>query len=73
MVNEGTLAVEEADIDRMLSQDHIPDGDVDMLVKARQDARKRKDFAIADKIRSALAEKGVDLQDTQEGAVWKRK
>lgn len=73
LVKEGAQALDEAEIDRMLSQDHIPDGDVDRLVGARQDARKRKDFATADNIRGSLAEKGVDVQDTQEGAVWKRK
>ncbi len=72
-VKEEAQALDEAEIDRMLSQDHIPDGDVDRLVRARQDARKRKDFATADNIRRSLAEKGVDIQDTQEGAVWKRK
>lgn len=73
LVKEEAQALDEAEIDRMLSQDHIPDGDVDRLVRARQDARKRKDFATADNIRRSLAEKGVDIQDTQEGAVWKRK
>ena len=73
LVKEEAQAFDEAEIDRMLSQDHIPDGDVDRLVRARQDARKRKDFATADNIRRSLAEKGVDIQDTQEGAVWKRK
>ncbi len=73
LVKEGAQALDETEIDKMLSQDHIPDGDVDRLVRARQDARERKDFATADNIRGSLAEKGVDIQDTQEGAVWKRK
>ena len=73
LVKEEAQALDEAEIDRMLSKDHIPDGDVDRLVRARQDARKRKDFATADNIRRSLAEKGVDIQDTKEGAVWKRK
>jgi cysteinyl-tRNA synthetase len=73
VVKEGTLDIDDADIDGILSQDHFSDEDVNRLVKARQEARRRKDFALADKIRSALAEKGVDIQDTQEGAVWKRK
>ena len=73
LVKEEAQALDETEIDRMFSQDHIPDGDVDRLVRARQDARKRKDFATADNIRRSLVEKGVDIQDTQEGAVWKRK
>ncbi len=51
------------------------DGDskIDMLVKARNDARKRKDFSEADRIRNELADLGVDIQDTKDGTVWKRK
>ena len=52
-----------------------PAGDVniDRLVKAREDARKRKDFAEADRIRKELGEMGIEVQDTKDGAVWKRK
>jgi cysteinyl-tRNA synthetase len=46
---------------------------VELLVKIRQQARKNKDFSTADAIRDGLAELGIDIQDTQEGAVWKRK
>ena len=46
---------------------------VDLLLEMREDARKRKDFAQADNIRKRLAELGIEIQDTQEGAVWKRK
>jgi cysteinyl-tRNA synthetase len=46
---------------------------VDRLVKAREDARKRKDFAEADRIRKELGEMGIEVQDTKDGAVWKRK
>jgi len=52
-----------------------PAGDVsiDRLVKAREDARKRKDFAEADRIRKELGEMDIEVQDTKDGAVWKRK
>jgi len=46
---------------------------VDMLLQVREDARKRKDFAQADMIRKQLLELGIEIQDTQDGAVWKRK
>jgi cysteinyl-tRNA synthetase len=46
---------------------------VDLLLKVREDARKRKDFAQADLIRKQLLELGIEIQDTQDGAVWKRK
>ncbi len=46
---------------------------VDMMLEVREDARKRKDFAQADRIRNRLLELGIEIQDTQDGAVWKRK
>jgi cysteinyl-tRNA synthetase len=49
------------------------DANIDRLMKAREDARKRKDFAEADRIRKELGEMGIEVQDTKDGAVWKRK
>jgi cysteinyl-tRNA synthetase len=46
---------------------------VDLLLLVREDARKRKDFTQADTIRNRLSELGIEIQDTQDGAVWKRK
>ena len=42
------------------------------LLDARQDARKRRDFAAADEARKALQERGVVLEDTAKGTRWKR-
>lgn len=43
-----------------------------LLVKEREEARKRKDFATADKIRDELKAKGILLEDTPQGTSWKR-
>lgn len=43
------------------------------LIAERADARKRKDFARADEIRNDLASKGVLLEDTPKGTLWKVK
>ena len=51
----------------------VGDVNIDRLVKAREDARKRKDFAEADRIRKELGEMGIEVQDTKDGGVWKRK
>lgn len=51
----------------------LTDEQVDELVRQRLEARKRKDFAEADRIRKMLADLGITIQDTQDGAVWKRK
>ncbi len=48
-------------------------GDVmGILIEVRKELRKRKQFDLADRIRDMLAEKGIKLEDTGEGAKWKR-
>ncbi len=47
--------------------------DTDKLVAARNAARAKKDFKEADRIRKALDEKGVILEDTKDGTVWRKK
>ncbi|HZE89844.1 MAG TPA: DALR domain-containing protein, partial [Verrucomicrobiae bacterium] len=42
------------------------------LVEARQDARGRKDFAEADRLRKLLLERGIVLEDTPGGVRCKR-
>jgi cysteinyl-tRNA synthetase len=44
---------------------------VPAMLGARQAARERKDFAEADRIRDALAEAGVVVEDTAAGARWR--
>jgi len=41
-----------------------------LLIEMRTDARKKKDFATADRIRNALAEIGVTLEDRPGGTDW---
>jgi cysteinyl-tRNA synthetase len=43
------------------------------LLDARQDARKRRDFAAADDARRGLEELGIVLEDTPRGTRWRRK
>jgi cysteinyl-tRNA synthetase len=45
---------------------------IDALVAAREEARRRRDFAEADRIRDALAAEGVVVVDTPEGPRWRR-
>ena len=44
---------------------------VETLLQLRTAARGRKDFAASDQIRDALAEAGVVVEDTREGARWR--
>jgi cysteinyl-tRNA synthetase len=45
---------------------------IDALVADRQAARKRRDFAEADRIRDVLAAENVVLEDTPDGPRWRR-
>jgi cysteinyl-tRNA synthetase len=54
-------------------QTALPAGDIDRLVAARQDARKRRDFAEGDRIRQQLLDAGIILEDGPAGTRWKRK
>jgi cysteinyl-tRNA synthetase len=50
------------------------DAEIEKLVADREAARKKRDFATADRIRKELADRGILLEDTKDGAVrWKRK
>ena len=53
-------------------QEEILDGQIEELIRERQEARKAKNFARADEIRELLASQGVVLEDTREGVKWKR-
>lgn len=46
------------------------EAEVEELIAKRQEARKNKDFALADKIRDDLKERGIILKDTPQGVRW---
>lgn len=53
-------------------QDEILEDEILALIEKRTEARKNKDFKLSDEIRDTLKEKGIVLEDTQEGVKWKR-
>jgi cysteinyl-tRNA synthetase len=54
-------------------QTTLPSEEIERLVGARQDARKRRDFAEGDRIRQQLLDAGIVLEDSATGTRWKRK
>ena len=48
------------------------EGEIEAMVRAREQARVARDFTEADRIRDELAERGVKVEDTAQGPVWRR-
>jgi cysteinyl-tRNA synthetase len=48
------------------------DAEIEALIEQRNEARKCKNWALADKIRDQLKARGVTLEDTPQGVRWKR-
>ncbi|KEI94908.1 cysteine--tRNA ligase [Clostridium botulinum] len=46
--------------------------EIEKLIEERQEARKEKNWALADKIRDNLKERGIVLEDTPQGVRWKQ-
>ena len=49
-----------------------PDEKIRLLIEDRQQARKARNFALADKIRDQILEMGYIIEDTKDGVRWKK-
>ncbi|MDE0615630.1 MAG: cysteine--tRNA ligase [Acidimicrobiia bacterium] len=60
----------------LASDDHVDDdalsAEVEKLLAERDEARMAKDFASADRIRDELAARGIMLEDTPGGTIWRK-
>ncbi|CBH22359.1 cysteinyl-tRNA synthetase [Acetoanaerobium sticklandii] len=45
---------------------------IEKLIKDRVEAKKNKDFALADAIRDELKSMGIEIEDTRQGTKWKK-
>lgn len=50
----------------------VLDDEIEKLIADRQQARKDKNFKLADEIRDTLKAKGIVLEDTPQGVKWHR-
>ncbi len=56
----------------IVSESGEADAEVEAKIRARQDAKKAKNFAEADRIREELKASGIEVTDIPHGAKWKR-
>jgi len=54
-------------------QPPVPVAEIERLIEDRRGARRRREFAAADRIRDDLAARGVLLEDSSAGTRWKKK
>ena len=51
----------------------ITDEEIEAKVKEREEARSKKDYKVADKIRQEIEKQGIIIEDTKDGTAWRRK
>ena len=56
----------------LTKKEEILEEEILELIEKRIEARKNKDYKLADEIRDSLKDKGIILEDTQDGVKWKR-
>lgn len=82
-VNDTTKLYLIEDFDKVLSLDLLKEEKVEIdselleyinsMINKRKEAKQNKDYALADKIRSELEEKGILIKDTREGTIYEIK
>jgi len=68
---DGVLGLWPEESEQTQSNKELLDNIINMLIDIRQDARKNKNWQLADNIRDRLAEIGVLLEDTPQGTIYK--
>jgi len=68
----GLLGILQQDPQAFLQGREAGIDSIERLIRDRNEARKRKDFAEADRIRKELLDKGIVLEDSAGGTTWRR-
>ena len=69
---EGLIDDVDAHLDVVHAEEPGLAEEVERLIAEREDARKSRDFARADRIREDLRQRGIALEDSKEGVRWRR-
>ena len=51
--------------------ENLEESMIEGLIKNRNEARREKNFDMADKIRDKLKEMGIEIEDTSDGTIWR--
>ncbi len=66
----GILTDESIEAERAQASGEFADALVQMILDVRDEARRSRDFATADKLRDRLGELGIVIEDTPQGSKW---
>ena len=53
--------------------DNLDSKSIELLIKNRNEARREKNFVLADNIRDELKSMGIEIEDTENGTIWRNK
>jgi cysteinyl-tRNA synthetase len=67
----GLLEDVDAHLDVLREEEVTLDVAIERLIAEREEARRSRDFATADRIRDELRERGIVLEDSRDGVRWK--
>ena len=64
---------EEGNTGKSAGEVGISTAEIDRKIEERQEARRKRDFARADRLRDELIGAGILIEDTKDGVRWRRK